>query len=70
MSDKIVYRIIDRRDNKPQYVYSRAYHDEVDFDAASSARNANVHGIYKDKDRYKISKYRVIYELIEDDCDE
>ena len=70
MSDEeIVFRIIDRESNMACGVYSRAYHDEYDFNSADSARNANCHGIHKDKEDYKINKYRLIYELIEEDVD-
>lgn len=64
-----VYRIISKDTNKPEGVYSRAYHDEYDFESIKSARSANCHGIYKDKNKYKIAKYKVTYELIDDDCD-
>lgn len=64
-----VYRIISKDTNKPEGVYSRAYHDEYDFESIESARNANCHGIYKDKNKYRIAKYKVTYELIKDDCD-
>jgi len=66
---KFVYRIIDNK-GRSQGVYSRAYHDEYDFDSAERARNSNVHGIYTDKTKYKIAKYRVDYILINEDCDE
>ena len=68
MEPKTVFRIIDRKTEEHQGVYSRAYHDEYDFNSAEEARNSNCHGIYQDKGKYKISKYRVVYELIEDDC--
>lgn len=68
-SEHEVYRIIDRKDGTEVGVYSRAYHNEYDFGSAAEARNANVHGIYKDRKAYAIAKYRVIYELIEPDVD-
>lgn len=64
-----VYRIIDRGTGEAVGSYSRAYHDEYDFSSASSARSANVHGMFKDKRKYAIAKYRVIYELIDSDVD-
>ena len=64
-----VFRIHDRKTGAVQSAYSRAYHDEKDFGSVGSARNANVHGVYKDKRKYRVAKYRVIYELIEGDCD-
>jgi hypothetical protein len=67
MKPKTVYRIIDRGTGKAVGSYSRAYHDEYDFESASSARNANCHGMFEDKEKYAIAKYRVIYELIEPD---
>jgi len=64
-----VFRIVDRKTEKHIGSYSRSCHDEYDFQSSSSARSANCHGMFQDKDIYKIAKYRVIYELIEDDVD-
>lgn len=64
-----VYRIINRSTGEPEGSYSRAYCDEYDFDSVSQARGANCHDIFEDKVKYGIAKYRVIYELIEDDVD-
>lgn len=62
-----VYRIIDRATGEPVGSYSRAYCDEYDFSSSDEARSANCHGIFKDRDKYAIAKYRVTYELIEAD---
>lgn len=64
-----VFRIIDRATGGVQGSYSRAYCDEYDFASPESARNANCHGVYADKTKFAIAKYRVTYELIEDDVD-
>ena len=64
---EIVFRIIDKITGEPTGSYSRAYCDEYDFRSAESARTANCHGMFEDKQKYKIAKYRVTYELIEDD---
>lgn len=64
-----VFRIIDRDTSEPVGSYSRAYCDEFDFRSAEEARSANCHGMFRDRRKYKIAKYRVTYELIEDDCD-
>ena len=64
-----VYRIVRRSDDKHEGVYSRGYGDEYDFGSPSSARNANCHHIYQDKKKYKINRYKVTYELIEEDVD-
>jgi len=66
---EIVYRIIDREKNEVQGSYSRAYSEEFDFRSIHYARSANNSGVFEDKEKYKIAKYKVIYELIEDDCD-
>ena len=65
---EIVYRIVDKSSGEAVGSYSRAYCDEFDFNSVSEARNANCHGIFKDEKKYKIAKYKVTYELIEDDC--
>ena len=63
------FRIIDRDTGKPVGSYSRAYCDEYDFNSADEARAANCHGIFKDKKKYAIAKYKVTYELLDDDVD-
>lgn len=65
--NRIVYRIIDKETKEPVGSYSRAYHDEYDFGSADEAEEANCHGIFKDKEKYQINKYRVVYELLESD---
>ncbi len=67
---EIVYRIIDRATGSPVGSYSRACCDEYDFASVSKARNANCHGIFLDEEKYAINKYRVTYELIEEDVKE
>lgn len=64
-----VFRIIDRDTGEAQGSYSRAYCDEYDFRSKESARTANCHGIFEDKIKFAIAKYKVTYELISDDVD-
>lgn len=62
-----VFRIIDRGTGQPVGSYSRGYCDEFDFGSAEQARNANCHGMFQDQRKYAIAKYRVTYELIDED---
>jgi len=64
---KIVYRIVDNKTGEITGNYSKAYHNEYDFKSASDARNANCHGMFKNRERYRIVKYKVIETLINDD---
>ena len=64
----IIFRIIERESGEVIGSYSRAYCNEYDFDSVGEARNANCHGIFEDKKKYKIAKYKVTYTLIEEDC--
>lgn len=66
----IVYRIIDRKTGKAVGSYSRACCDEYDFESIEWARSANVHGMFEDKGKYAIAKYRVVYELLDGDADQ
>ena len=66
---EIVFRIIDKNSGEPVGSYSRAYCDEYDFSSVSEARNANCHGMFQNKKKYKIAKYLVTYTLIEDECE-
>lgn len=65
-----VYRIINTKTGSATGSYSRAYCDEYDFDSVFQARHANCHGMFEDDKKYKIAKYRVTYELLEEDCKE
>ena len=64
---EIVFRIIDTTIGEAVGSYSRAYCDEYDFYTAQQARNANCHGEFQDRAKYQIAKYKVSYELIEED---
>lgn len=66
---EVVFRIIQRATGEAQGSYSRACCDEYDFSSSEEARNANCHGIYRNKRRYKIAKYLVTYTLLDDDVD-
>ena len=66
---EIVFRIISKNNGQLCGSYSRVYCDESDFTSVESARTANYYGMFKDKSKYKIAKYRVTYELLDDDCD-
>ena len=64
---EIVFRIIDRNTGNAIGSYSRACCNEYDFRSAKGARSANCHGVFQDREKYKIAKYKVTYELLEDD---
>ncbi len=64
---EVVFRIIDKNTGEAVGSYSRAYCDEYDFTSVQEARTANCHGMFE-SDEYKIAKYKVTYELLEDDC--
>lgn len=66
---EIVFRIIDKESGDPVGSYSRAYCDEYDFKTSAEARSANFHGEFENKEKYAIAKYRVTYELIDDNVD-
>jgi hypothetical protein len=68
MLDKEVFMIFERGNDCPEGVYDRSYGDEFEFSSASRARSANCHDIYEDREKYRIAKYRVTYELIKGDC--
>lgn len=68
--EKEVYKIINNHSSKVESVrFPPTVTYETDFDSIKSARSANCHGEYKKKDEYRIAKYKVTYELINDDCD-
>lgn len=65
---KFIYRIIDKETGKFAGSYSRAYHDEYDFKSAESAINANCHGMFKDREKYRIVKVEVLERVVFEDC--
>ena len=66
---EIVYRIIERETGQVKGSYSRSYCDEFDFSSVSEARNANCHGMFLDRNKYAIAKYKVTYDLIAEDVE-
>jgi hypothetical protein len=64
-----VFRLLDRKEGGFVGSYSRAYCDEYDFNTLDEARGANCHGVFRDKVKFKVNRYRVTYELIEEDVD-
>jgi hypothetical protein len=66
--NKNVFVIHDRETGEAQGVYSRSCHDDYEFSSAERARSSNCHDIYLDKNKYRIGKYRVTYELIDEDA--
>lgn len=64
---EIIYRIINRETGEATGSYSRACCDEYDFNSPEEARSANCFDMFQNREKYKIAKYRVTYELIEED---
>lgn len=63
-----IYRIVDRETDEEIGVYMPpTARDEYNFNSIKAARESNCHGIYKDKAKYKIRKYKLV--LVDDDCD-
>lgn len=59
-----VYKIYDKCSGKYIGSYSRSCHNEFEFTSKEEARNANVHGIYQDRNGFDIHKIRVTQEII------
>ena len=67
--EKTIYRLFDRSNNEPCGSYERGYHTKYDFSSPSSAREYNCHGIFKNRAKYRLARYRVTVELIDEDVD-
>ncbi len=65
-----IFRIINRETGEVVGSYSRACCNEYDFESVEHARGANCHGIFEDKEKYRIAQYKVTYELIDKCCDD
>lgn len=63
-----LYRIAERKTDKEIGVYMPpTAREEYNFCSVESARKSNCNGIYEDKTKYKVHKYRLV--LIDNDCD-
>jgi hypothetical protein len=69
MSEHFIYKIVDNDTGEFSGSYSRSCHTDYEFSSVRSARDSNVHGVFYDKRKYRIQKWKVTYELIEDDID-
>ena len=65
--EKEVYKIYNTESKKEEQVYNRSYTNQTEFSSPSEARRSNCWDIYQDRDQYKIRKYKVTYELIDED---
>ena len=68
--EKIVYRIKDRKTGEQGEVYDRSCRMTYEFESVHEARKASVYGTFENKEKYRIEKYRITYELIDPDCAE
>jgi hypothetical protein len=68
-SEHYVYCIVDNETNKIVPCYFQFSGDKYNFNSIEEARESNCHGIFKDKDRYRIAKFKVTEELQCDNCD-
>lgn len=56
------FKIWDKEAERWATAYSRAYHDEEEWDSEDRALNSNCHGIFKDEERYEVVKIKVTRE--------
>ena len=69
MKKVIIYKIIDRNTGGVQSSYQRSYWEQSEFSSIYEARHTNCHDVFLDKEKYKINKYKITCELIEEDVD-
>ncbi len=59
--DKELYRIYDKENKCWAGAYSRSYGEEFEFNSEEEARTSNYYGIYENKEKYDIIKFKVSY---------
>jgi len=64
---EFIYRIFERKTNKNCGAYNRSYGTQYDFDSIGDARSSMFNKEYKNEEKYRIAKYKVI--LINEDID-
>lgn len=69
MTESFIYKIINNKTGELEGAYNRSYYTQYEFSSPSEARSSNVHDIYRNKREYRIQKWKVTYELVDDDCD-
>jgi len=68
-TNSFIYRIINNETGELEGAYNRSYYTQYEFSSPGEARSSNVHDIFRNKREYRIQKWKVTYELVEDDCD-
>lgn len=68
-TESFIYKIINNETGELEGAYNRSYYTQYEFSSPGEARSSNVHDIFKNKREYRIQKWKVTYELVDDDCD-
>lgn len=69
MTESSIYKIIDNETGETEGAYNKSYYTQYEFSSPGEARSSNVYDIFQDKRKYRIQKWKVTYELVDDDCD-
>ena len=56
---KSVFRIVERATGKAMSAYQRGNYDQYDFPSAEAARESNVHGVFKDTEKFAVLEFEV-----------
>lgn len=68
-AESVIYKIINNETGELEGAYNRSYYTQYEFSSPGEARSSNVHNIFRNKREYRIQKWKVTYELVDDDCD-
>ena len=64
---KTVFTLHDRRTGEQVGSYDRSCSDRFEWHDEASARRHNFHGIFEDREKYVVKRWRVTYELLDGD---
>jgi len=69
MTESFIYKIINNKTGENEGAYNRSYYTQYEFSSPGNARVSNVNEVFQNKLEYRIQKWKVTYELVDDDCD-
>ena len=64
---RTVFTLHNRRTGEQVGSYDRSYGDRFEWPDEASARNDNCNGLFEDREKYVVKRWRVTYELLDGD---
>ena len=64
---RVVFTLHDNATGEQVGSYDRSCGDRYEWSSEADARRDNCHDIFEDREKYKVKRWRVTYELLDDE---